>query len=325
MRYIILILLILNSFITFGQIKTDTIESRCQTVIAIRGLNIRAKPDKTSKILGKVPFGEQIKYLSKQSFGSDTILDYKSLYSSYLVTNKEFKFVGNWAKINYKGTIGFVLDCYLFYDTKKDLKNDNNENFALLYPYSACYTNIYQPNKFNWYGMYRDKAGKYSLRKVNINYFSVYNENFGGKDFGVAADNNNGLILIIGTKEILKEGERKCIDLVSMKFDNDRTYNEDEMKLYGIEKVNVTKDNPVGYYVIKSGSKVQEIKITVKGREAYPINQIEFIGDIDGDNKLDYILSSEAEEGYNVLFLSSMKKKNNIVEPVAYFYTCYCC
>lgn len=326
MKKSITYLLILLYFTSFGQGKIDTIDSRCNTVIAIKGLNIRLKPDKNAKIIGKIPFGAQIKYLSNNSFGCDTISDYKSLNNRFLDTDRAYEFYGNWAKINYKGITGFVLDCYLFYSIVDEIERKKNDSFALLYPYSACYTNIYLPNKFNWYGMYRDKEGNYTLKKINISYFSVYNENFGGKDFGVSADDNNGLIVIIGSKDILSEGKRDCIDLITLKYGENRKYNESDMKLYGIEKIQINESGRDDYYVVKSGSKTQKLIVKINDEiDHYSFNEIKFIGDIDGDNKLDYILSFDGDVGYDVLFLSSKRKESKIVEPVAYFYGHYCC
>jgi hypothetical protein len=78
-------------------------------------------------------------------------------------------------------------------------------------------------------------------------------------------------------------------------------------------------------FIVKDDDKSQTFSKYFTGNRQYYFTNIDFIGDIDGDDKMDYILCTEGEQGYNVLFLSSEKKENNLVEPVAHFYTCYCC
>lgn len=316
----------MQHYIVFGQEQKDTINLKCTTVIAVNGLNIRENPSKSSKIIDKIPFGYKIKYLSQYSFGIDTIKDYSKLGGRY-AREQDYKFIGKWAKINYNGKIGYVLDAYLFYDgqTNKVNREDNRE-YALLYSYNACYTNMYTPSKFIWYGLFKDEKGIFLLKKVKINYFSTENENFGGKDLGVSVGNDKGLWVIIGSKKPMREGVRNCIDIDKMRENDDNILDKNKLKTFGIERLS---DNPQdkNYYefIVKNGNKIQSLNTSVKGREYYPLTHIDFIGDIDGDNKMDYILGSDGEEGYDILFLSSERRGNNIVEPVAYFYSFYCC
>jgi hypothetical protein len=307
-----------------AQEQRDTIHSKCTTVIAVGGLNIRAKPDKMSKVLGKIPFGGNVKYLSKYAFATDTIRDYPQLYSQYKGAG-DFLFTGRWAKIKYKNIVGYVLDTYLYYDDQVDeaLKMDSG-NYAVLYPYTACYTNMYTPTEFHWYGMYKNKKSTFFFKKVKINYFSKENDAFGGKDFGVSAGNDQGLMVIVGSKKPMKEGPRNAVDINEMRLENPNI--EAQMKIYGIEKVYPQKNKPDLYeYVIKANNTSQQLALLIPNRKGYPFTAIQFIGDIDGDGKLDYILENEGEMGHKVLFLTSEKKGTDIVAPVAVCYTYYCC
>jgi uncharacterized protein YgiM (DUF1202 family) len=285
-------------------------------VIAVNGLSIREKPDKNSKIIDKIPFGGKIKYLSKSSFGVETIKDYPKLGSGYK-EGKNFEFIGKWVKISYNGKTGYALNAYL-YDDKPTHKGDNRE-YAILYSYYSCYSNIYTPSKFNWYGLFKEKNGSFFLKKVNINYFSSENNNF-----GVSVGNDEGLLVIIGSKKLMKEGQRNCVDLYKMQMEE--TFDENKLKGYGIER----QSNNEGYskFIVKNGINKQTLNLYTEEEEKekeHGLSSIQFIGDIDGDNIMDYIINSDEESGFDVLFLSSEKKSNNIVEPVAYFYSGYCC
>jgi len=325
-KLIALALILTQQYLVFGQEPKNTIALQCTTVIAVNGLNIREKPSKNSRIIDKIPFGEKIKYLSKYSFGIETIKDYPNVGNCLYKKKDTYIFIGNWVKVIYKEKIGFVLDAYLFYDKQADyVKSENNQEYALLYSYNACYANIYTPSKFIWYGLFKDKNGSFLLKKVNINYFSTIDKEFDRKNFGVSVGNDNGLLLIIGSKKPLKEGLRKCIDLNKMREDNNNEFDEKKLKDYGIEKETIKEQFGFHYqYRVNKGKKTQ-ILSSVYGKEDYGFTHIEFIGDIDGDNEMDYILGTDAEQGYDILFLSSEKKAGNIVEPVAYFYNCYCC
>ena len=78
-KLIALALILTQQYLVFGQEPKNTIDLQCTTVIAVNGLNIREKPSKNSRIIDKIPFGEKIKYLSKYSFGIETIKDYPNV------------------------------------------------------------------------------------------------------------------------------------------------------------------------------------------------------------------------------------------------------
>jgi uncharacterized protein YgiM (DUF1202 family) len=224
------------------------IDEECNTVIAVNGLNIREKPTKNAKIIGKIPFGKRIKHLTKYSFEVDTITDYFNVSDYPYGRNQVYKFTGKWAKIEYEDKIGYVLDAYLFYakDVSKAYSFDKKE-YALLYSYSACYTNMYSPSKFIWYGLFKHDEKKYSLKRVDINYFSKDNEISGGKDIGVSTGNDKGLMLIIGSKKTLKEGPRNCADMNQIKIENNNTIINTSLDNYGIEVKTLFKNDMQEY------------------------------------------------------------------------------
>ncbi len=329
MHYKLLTLAILALFHAdcFAQTEKDTLETRCTTVIAVNGLNIREKPNRLAKVIGKIPFGQKIKYLSKYAFGVDTIRDYPHIGGVHHYRPEKDELFGKWAKISYKGKIGYVNDAYLFYDQEsKALEEADRRDYALLYSYYNCFINIYTPSKFLWYGLFQAENGRFYLRKVKINYFSVPEKEFGGKDFGASLGDDRGLVAIIGSKKPMKEGQRTCIDLDKLRNAKDQELDTIQLKKYGIERLTgpaAKQYDPE--YLVRSGNQTQLLTAKPDGKTRATLSQILFIGDIDGDQKIDYILSTDAESGHHILFLSTERKGSHLVEPVAYFFVCYCC
>ena len=131
---------------------------------------------------------------------------------------------------------------------------------------------------------------------------------------------------IIGSKKIMKEGIRNCADIEKMREENNQILDESNLKSYGIERLSTNKyDKGYQTFIIQNGNQKQVINEKTLKKKVYPFTAIRFVGDIDGDNIMDYIIGSDAEQSYDVLFLSGEQKGTNLVEPVAYFYMHYCC
>jgi len=327
LKNLIFFLLFISHFKTFGQAQNTTIDTRSNTVIAVSGLNIREKPDKHAKVVGKIPFGHQILYQSNQSFGVDTIKDYQDIFDDYVnnAPKQRYHFTGNWVKISYKGTTGFVLQTYLLEnkEVERIKKFDTNE-YALLFPYSSCYINFYTPNKFNWYGIYSNGEGKFELKKINISYFTTDDGLILTRGFGVAAENNKGLVAIIGSKKALKQSIKNCFTDSYYSYKRDTSI-INKLKKYGVEPNYSKKSNHIQGFKITSANKSQIIDYQdINGNEQVP-ELVKFIGDLDGDDKLDYIFDTGDKGGYLILYLSSKRKGNKLVEAVAFFYRQFCC
>lgn len=108
-KIFVIVLIFFQQYSASAQEQKDKIELQCTTVIAANGLNIREKPSKNSKIIDKIPFGKKVKYLSKYSFGIDTIRDYPKLGGSRYGREQNYEFIGKWAKINYGGKMGYIM------------------------------------------------------------------------------------------------------------------------------------------------------------------------------------------------------------------------
>lgn len=109
-------------------------------VWAKNGLNIREQPDAHSRILGNAENGGQIISLDYQNIDFPyTVEEIKK--SVHGITDNEkvdypgFELTGYWAKINYKGVVGYVFDAYLsklqtFIGHQSD--GDSEEDFHVL-------------------------------------------------------------------------------------------------------------------------------------------------------------------------------------------------
>jgi uncharacterized protein YgiM (DUF1202 family) len=314
MKYLTLFLLFLFSGAHHIAAQRDTIHSQCTAVIAASGLNIREKPTKGAKILGKIPFGAKIQYLSRYAFATDTIRDYPNVYQS-----KNWEFTAKWAKIKYKGVTGYVLDAWL-YEPGPALADTGK--VALLYPGLSCVANRYNPSAWYWYGYFKDDEGAFSLKKVTLNYFSVENDAFGIKDFGISVGNDKGLILIVGSRQPMQEGKRSGVDFDKITRGVEPTAGEEYFRQYGISRLSEDeKDERFHTYVVTNRGKKQYLKPYKAAGSDWPFMLISFVGDINGDGVMDFIFTPYSESGRNVLYLSSA----NGYKALAFFYWQYCC
>ena len=142
--------------------QTDPVDTRATYVIANGGLNIRSGPSVKSKKIAKIPFGTTIKYISDKSFGIDSNLI--SLYDNH----KKESIKGNWVKVQYKKSKGYVLDLYLYYSPNNEnrFKEKYNRDFVLLYPGCGCnIENLYNPSSWEWFDILNLKMENSKLRK----------------------------------------------------------------------------------------------------------------------------------------------------------------
>lgn len=312
MKNLFVLLLLLRLGILTAQ--RDTIHRNCTTVIAVSGLNIREQPGTRAKVLGKIPFGGKIKYLSPYAFGADTIRDYPHMNG---VDN--FEFVGRWANIQYKGIRGYVLDTYLYHP--ETAPADTSE-YALLYPEVACFANIHHPAAYHWYGMFKTADGKFNLKSVKINYFSYTNDAFGGKDFGVSTGNDQGLMCIIGSRQLLPEGSRRCADPSQIPRGSDLLRGYEYLRSFGIRRQSEEPEaSQFHTFVVTHGSRKQYLKPDQATGSDWPQMAVSFAGDINGDEVMDYIFTPYSESGRDVLFISNPGGWR----AVGYFWWHYCC
>ncbi len=311
-----------------AQLQTREIDLERNVVISTNGINLREFPNRGSKVLTAIPFGERVVILNEKSFGTETIghyvdFDYGYAISGYERENK-IAIKGDWIKVSYKGQRGFVFSGYLGY--KSDSNNKNNTDFnrevVLLYQTTSCYTNIYPPQSYNWYGVYH-KKNIYEIRPITISYYYDDYTEPGLTPFVTSTSDNRDLAFIIGSKTKMKEGRIDGTNFPGQEryFRDETRTNHKLLNELSMERVESSGGQYLPYLKLKSGNKRQILNID----DDSPLQSIVWMGDLDQDGKRDYIIYYGDEESMMVLYLSSHAKAGQIVKPVAVYYSGYCC
>lgn len=295
------------------------VDTNAVYVIASGGLNLRSEPSATSKKISNIPFSSTIKYISDESFNNDSILVCHS------DNGEKENIKGNWVKVEYKKTKGYVLDIYLnWIPNKQDRFNEDYGNdFILLYPGCGCdAANLHNPNGWKWFGYFKDGVGKYKVEEVEISY---YRTRIYACDLIISASKNDSLSFIIGSNNgILSDNKTvKGKNIRLRSYEKNNPINKSEIENASIELIE-NKDGkvwkPSELYLV-NGKKRQLLN---KPEYDYPVG-IKFVGDLDGDSKDDYIIHYGDKRGIIMLYLSSKAKSRNLIEKVAIFFASYCC
>lgn len=310
----IAILFLLSLFSNNYLISQEDININANYVIA-SALRLRESPNKHAKILTTIPFGSRLEYLTNQCYNKDT-----TLISIY---NDDYAVVGSWVYVKYNNIKGFVLNSYLsYYDKPSTEPNDLNNEYLVLFPGCDCNHNIHNVTNWNFYGFYKTENDFLKIRKIKINYISVY-EDYTCPLILYTADNLN-LEFIIGSKEEMFKDKstifNKSVEIL---------YNENEKQLAkDLRKVgltlldhsNKTRDD---FFELIYSDENKKQKINLKGF-VLP-TRIKFIGDLDNDGKNDFIISYGETAGPTILYLSSKANENDLLKMVASFFCSYCC
>lgn len=327
--YILSILFIsfLNILLTAQNIE----KTEFRTVISTTGLNMRSLPRVDAKIVTSVPFGEVLEAVWQEASVIDTIgfHDFSWKYEDGSIHEYKEPIDGSWMKVYYKGKQGYMFNSYLAYgDVFSKISDAHKEimkNYALLYPGNDCYADFHYDHGWFWYGFYI-KDNTLIPKEVDVSFFSRINEVIPGEcNYVTSTNDNNNLNFIIGSKSpmnlnpiknLLDRNEchewhrpkvsNECLEQVNLSFEFDKDAQWGEGKLYLKYKGKTQLLNPKEYEF------------------AYFMG-VSWVGDIDGDDKDDYIIIYGEKGGESVLYLSSAAKKGQLVAPVAINYHGYCC
>lgn len=154
------------------------------------------------------------------------------------------------------------------------------------------------------------------------------------------APNMSNAIVLISNSKYFKEGKIKEIKLKSMYIMPNEEYKfnikETSYKLYATGTQEILKDTQMSlgdglknYKLILQMTKNGKTKEQILVQENFfddKMIKILFIGDIDRDGVLDFIIdkSGKYSRGEIALFLSSCTRKNKILKEVAIFYWISC-
>ncbi len=286
MKIISLILI----FLCTGNIYSQMIHEK---IVLAPKLNLRKAPSKSSEVLTTLPFNAKVELLEIV----DTCLVEISKNTS-----------SRWAKVKYNNCIGYVAQYYLH--NKVEITQ-----FA---------TNPILINYKNWYKIVTTSKGDY-LKKVAVKIDTINHADTDGgiRYFIVERDKNvtkDKLIKLIGTNELLKE---KPISNYYSYLSEERLENKNSI---GYEILKIELSNPKireskitfdrdrrfsNYYfeIVKDSLFLSNGQITQTLFQLRPngICNVEWYGDLDGDNKLDLLIYTFR---HRYLFLS--KSSNHV-------------
>jgi uncharacterized protein YgiM (DUF1202 family) len=282
-----------------------------KNLVLATSLNVRTEPRKDAKVVVTIPNGEIVDNLISNDFDTN----YETIDGVS----------GGWKKIKYKNKIGYAFSAYLGYQ-------------YMLYYEGSTLDNI--PKYKYWYAIYATKKGDV-LKKVKIKIKTVKNEEDGHIHKALKTENSEVSLFMIGTNEVLTE---KMVGIFDHTPDENGTpYNVD---LKPGVKDNLCFKNPTiinpPYHIVASGTYklynnaeiIENYKVFVrssvptitKKQEITPYlpnpdgwHVMLWVGDLDNDDKPDFILHGGAESVSNVLFLSSKAKAGEFVRPVSSF------
>ena len=199
----------------------------------------------------------------------------------------------------------FMIDTYRIFEESEDPSTILNENWLDLY----------------------EENGQYYLAKVDYEIEDGYSECAGVPTKSVISKRNSILFLNF---PFLKEGKIENLKIIQGQiWPNDNvlyTFNNQQYQLKGYGKINSTsvQTNEKGHEEVFHD--VENYKLTYSANRGKEINMLQvdsfndtfiktlFVGDIDRDGKLDFIISNPTnyEENGILLILSSQIKDNDI-------------
>lgn len=307
----ILIFMGLGSLACAQRLAVDT---QANLVIAHGGLRFRAEPNQHSKVLQVLPFGAQVTYRSDQSFNLDSIT---------IIPSKDWQvsvLYGNWVYVEYSNQKGYVLDLYLgtMGAKKERFGAEFNHDFVLLFPGCGCTPeNFYDPQKWTWYGYFQQDSTSYTVEPVQI---SNYRSRVYTCDLLIGASKMENLAFVIGSKK-KGWGNRTRVQGEKLQLETYDGAFPDKTALSRLSLEMQYPANKPADLFLKRGKNRQQLNETDFGQ---PV-EVKFAGDLDGDQKPDYILHYGDKEGVIVLYLSTRAKPGKLIQGVAIFYAAYCC
>jgi len=284
-------------------------------VISTSGLNLRSAPNIHSDILTTIPFGTKVKVISKESLGIDTLGSYQFKY----MDSQEFytsDIIGNWLEVKHNNQLGYLFDAYLYryfedWATIQYANEPNlNEEYVLLFPGNWCNYNFWFDPSFEWIGCYQ-VGEKFELKKLKLSFYKDWNGDW--IDIGISTDDNIDLLFIIGSKSKFALGEVKGKYNMNWWTRDFEEYEHLEIRAgQNCKKLILTNTD-------------KEQLLNAHHQDYYSPSGILWEGDLDNDGQLDYIIHYGEKSGKTYLYLSSEAERNQIVKPVALFFSGYCC
>jgi Bacterial SH3 domain len=311
-------------------------------VVATSGLRFREKADANSAVLATIPFGDSVVTDGAQKMLWE--IEEKTPEKVFKVENTS----GFWQKVVYKGKKGYVFSGFVSQWYKPEIKKST---YVFLEEGYGCGDIVYNTADYNWFGWYVISK-KTALKPVQKLSFSVEDSD-GPTSIITRTDRTtkgDTARYIIGVRkgfaQQLVAGNVKGEWFEIYDENSTETYYIDEkqpvMKLKNTDwqvKINFTRNPANPNDVLKSSLILQtndlQQKQTLAAYDAAKpysdtnnyIDSASLIwhGDLDGDSKLDFILSQNNEGGGGyTLYLSTMAGKGQYVKKVGTIWGCGC-
>lgn len=303
-------------------------------VIAPAGLNLREKPTLRSNVLRSVPFGETVKIIGSKHFGADTVgtVDFYFNASDQLTS---IPISGYWLKVSHQGMQGFMFSAYLDKAVNRVSAGDEalNRDYLLLFPEVSCIANYAYYPGWHWYGYYKSETG-FFRKEIEVSFYNLIDQEMiaGNTNIVISGSNNKFLQFIIGSRSSLPEKYKTPVYFVGNAGISVYSMNYNDFAIDSILRqcnlrvgLNANDSyNSIEKVILERQGTAQEIGSAEMGLDA-AIFSVLWCGDIDGDNKNDYIIHYGEKGSKTILYLSKASEKGQLIKPVAVFYSTYCC
>ena len=124
------------------------------TVISTTGLSIREKPTTASKRLLTAPCNARVEILSQENPRFDSLSPLRYRINDAPNEQIVVRRLGHWAKVQYKGRTGYMLDIFLASDEAYIRETVGLEgidkDYRLLVPGANCRHNFHYDPQFHW-------------------------------------------------------------------------------------------------------------------------------------------------------------------------------
>lgn len=321
-------------------------------VVSDNGLKLRETPGKTGRVLAAAPFGAEVQVLVDPNTGDDemqfdppALRDSVGMIFSSRFSDNPFPHIGYWWPVQYSGKkgymfSGFLADSEMVHSGYPEL-NDQFRLRAIGGNASASNNPEFDPDWY-WYCLFREKNGQFGLKKVTPRYAVADYTNFKGeyeliaRELIIRTDQAQDPVWIIGSRKPWKEQHRiQGVDLEASPqaqySDNQGTLNAAFLKKYGleVERMEGGYEQNIQAWFMTSKSGLRQVVDPLSIEYSYTMylypNALAWAGDLDGDDKLDYIFRADGEIGYYVLYLSTLAAKGEVARPAAVLWQWYGC
>ena len=304
-----------NLIITFvlisilGICKANSIDEPERTVIAISGLNLRATPTIDGEIIARVPYLDQVALLSEAVSPTDTLGTVN--YGDHVHDVWTDHIMGEWVKVKYQDKEGYVFNAYLMYDRWEEPLQTEECQYAISFDGLNCVDNIHRNKDIKWKGIFKNGEG-YEMRDVQLSYYMSPDIDLGDW-FATTTQSEEAPLFMIGAA-----GDQFSNGPVEGTYFDGGNYFDYSMDSATVENITIHFLEEEAYLTIDEGDQQQKVILD------YGI-QILWKGDLDGDGKNDYVFTTGEESSSTTLYLSSEAKEGQLVQPVASYFSGYCC